>query len=284
MVVNAEKFLTKPPADLAGWVRALPVEDLPVLARTAYELEDLREFEEEVDLQMLGDLITSDPLMTAKLFGHVAKRRGRDVDGELEDVWQAVLLLGVAPFFRALSTHTAAEDLLAEAPEALDAFHEALDRARRAGRFAAAFAIQRDDPDAGMIREAALLHSLPELVVWLRTPALAMEVARRSKAAPAANHDAIQKSVLNVAFAELRLGLLEAWRVPAPIAQLISGQAGPDSPQVSNVRLALRAARQDQADWQSTEHAVTVRDIGNFLQLGLQPTWNLLKSVDQPHC
>lgn len=282
MTFSAKRFLTKPPANLAGWMRELPIESLPVLQRSVFELEDLSEFEEQVDLQMLDDLVSADPLLTAKLFGFIAKRRGKDVDAEAESVRQAILLLGTGPFFRALGTQQAAEDLLSATPEAQAGFQEALERGRRAGRFAAAFASQRDDPDAALLRQAGLLHNLPELVLWLRAPALVQELAGRYAADAGADKDGIERSVLNASYAEIRLELLKSWRLPNQIAQLISGQAGLDHPRASMVRLALKAAQHDSPDWQSTELAEAVREIGSFLQLGLQHTWSLLKNVDKP--
>jgi HD-like signal output (HDOD) protein len=282
MTFNPDKFLTKPPAALAGWVREMPVEDLPVLARTAYELEDLREFEEEVELQTLDDLVSADPLMTTKLFGFIAKRRGEDVAGEAESVRQAMLLLGINPFFRGLGSQLAAEDLLASDPAALNGFRQTLDRARRAGRFAGSFACQRDDPDAALVHQAAVLYSLPELVVWLRAPALAREVAQRSEVKPDVDQDALQKSVLNTTYREIRLELLKAWRLPGQIVQLISGQAGPDHPQAHIVRLALQAAQPDHPNWESPKLSKLVREIGEFLQLGLQHTWILMKNLERP--
>ena len=65
------------------------------------------------------------------------------------------------------------------------------------------------------------------------------------------------------------------------MSQLISGQAGLDSPRVHNVRLALRAAREGQTEWESAALAEVVREIGSFLQLGLQATWSLLKNVER---
>lgn len=281
MTFNAKKFLTKAPATLAGWVRELPVEDLPVLARTVYELEDLREVEEQVDLQMLDDLISADPLMTAKLFGFVAKRRGKDVDSEAETVRAALLLTGISPFFKALGTHSVAQEMLTEHAEASAQFQEAIERGQRAARFAVAFASQRDDMEIGLLRDAAMLHALPELVVWLRAPALALEVHRQVQADPSADMDAVSKGVLNVSHTELRIELMKAWRLPKPLAELITGQANPDSPQARNVRLALLAGQPSHPQWEGPDLGALVRDIGNFLQLGLQPTWSLLKNVEQ---
>lgn len=282
MTFSAKRFLTKPPANLAGWMRELPIESLPVLQRSVFELEDLREFEEQVDLQMLDDLVSADPLLTAKLFGFIAKRRGKDVDGEAESVRQAILLLGTGPFFRALGSQQSAEDLLSTTPEAQTGFQETLERARRVGRFAAAFASQRDDPDAALVRQAGLLHSLPELVVWLRAPALAQDLAKRCAADAGVDRDAIERSVLNATYSEIRLELLKSWRLPSQISQLISGQAGLDHPRAMIIRLALKAAQHDSPDWQSAQLAEAVREIGSFLQLGLQHTWSLLKNVDKP--
>ena len=98
---------------------------------------------------------------------------------------------------------------------------------------------------------------------------------------PAAEADSLERSVLNVSYAELRLEILKAWRLPGPLSQLISGQAGLDSPRVHNVRLALWAAREGQTEWESAALAEVVREIGSFLQLGLQATWSLLKNVER---
>lgn len=281
MPFSPKKFLVKSPAQMSGWMRELPVEELPVLARTTYELEDWREFEDQVDLQMLEDLIATDPLMMAKLFGYVAKRRGKDVDSEAETVRGALLLIGTSPFFKALSTNSAAEDFLAEQPEALSLFQEVLERSRRAARFAAAFAGQRDDADGAMLRDAALLYSLPELVLCLRAPALAVELRDKVAGTPGTDIETESKALLNVSLGELRFELMKVWRLPSLLAQMVTGQATMDNPQVRSVRLALKAAQQTNADWESAALAEVVREIGDFLQLGLQPTWSLLKNVER---
>lgn len=280
MTFNAKRFLLKPPANLAGWMRELPVEDLPVLARTGYELEDWREFEEQVDLQMLDDLVSADPLMTAKLFGFVAKRRGKDVPSEAENVREAVLLIGTSAFFRAFGANNAAEVLLADQGPALEEFQEVLERARRAARLSAAFASQRDDPDAGLLGSAAMLHHLPELIVWLKAPALAAELLRQRRAAPEGPHEEMERLVLNVSFDELRLELMKSWRLPARLARLATSHTNLDEQQVKNVRLALKASRHAGEDWEHPALGDLVREIGDFLQLGLQHTWGLLKKVE----
>ena len=76
MTSSAKRFRTKPPANLAGWMREFPIESLPVLQTSVFELKGLREFEEQVDLQKRDDPVSSDPLLTAQLFGFIAKRRG----------------------------------------------------------------------------------------------------------------------------------------------------------------------------------------------------------------
>jgi hypothetical protein len=48
------------------------------------------------------------------------------------------------------------------------------------------------------------------------------------------------------------------------------------------IRLALKVAQHDSPDRQSAQLGAAVREIGSFLQLGLQHTWSLLKNVDKP--
>ena len=72
---------------------------MPPAANVA--LEDLRSNEDAVDAHLLADCMQSDPLMTLKLLAHIAQlRRGRDT-GDPETVTEALVLLGISPFFRA---------------------------------------------------------------------------------------------------------------------------------------------------------------------------------------
>ena len=73
-------------------------------------LEELRADEDAVDAHLLAEAIASDPLMTLKLLAHVARlRRGRD-GSDTETVTEALVMLGIPPFFRAFGPQTAVED------------------------------------------------------------------------------------------------------------------------------------------------------------------------------
>jgi hypothetical protein len=70
-----QDFLTRAPRDLAGWVACFDVLRLPVLARTADELEDWRPAQDEVDAHLLAQTLSTDPLMILKLLAHLARLR-----------------------------------------------------------------------------------------------------------------------------------------------------------------------------------------------------------------
>ena len=57
---------------------------------------------------------------------------------------------------------------------------QVLRRAHRAGRFAISFAMARNDTDAEVIREAALLHDFAELLLWCHAPTLALEIGPKT--------------------------------------------------------------------------------------------------------
>ena len=201
----AHEFITRPPQSLAGWVRLFDPAALPVLAGTARALEELRALEDAVDAHLLAEAIASDPLMTLKLLAHLARlRRGRD-GSDTETVTEALVMLGIPPFFRAFGPQTASEDLLADRPQALAGFHAVLQRSHRAARFAVGFAVHRMDHDAPVIHEAALLHDFAELLLWLRAPALVLEIAHRQQAEPGLRSAALQREILHVELAAARV-------------------------------------------------------------------------------
>ena len=178
-----------------------------------------------MDAHLLTEAIASDPLMTVKLLSHVARlRRGRG-GSDTETVTEALVMLGIPPFFRAFGPQTAAEDLLAHEPEALAGFHDVLRRSHRAARFAIGFAVHRMDHDAPVIHEAALLHDFAELLIWLRAPALALEIARRQQAAPELRSAAAQRACLHIELSELQHALMSAWHLPSTLVHITDGNA-----------------------------------------------------------
>ncbi len=281
MQAAAEAFVTRAPRDVAGWCALFDPAELPVLAATAVEIDELAAIEDQVDAHSLGELIARDPLMTAKLLAHVARlRRGRE-GSDTETATAALVMLGIPPFFRAFAAQRAVEDRLAALPDALEGFQRVLRRSHRAAAFAMAFAAHRLDHDAAVIHEAALLHDFAELLLWTAAPALALEIAARRRADSTLRSAAVQRAVLNVELAELQHALMLQWRLPALLTQLNDDHARAETAQMRNLRLAVRVARHSMDGWDDPALPDDYADIGAFLQLGPQHVQRLLHDIDE---
>jgi hypothetical protein len=136
------------------------------------------------------------------------------------------------------------------------------------------------DHHASLIHEAALLHDFAELLLWLRAPALALEIHRRQQADATLRSAQAQREVLNIELAQLQHGLLLAWRLPSLLVRLTDDHARQVSPQLRNVQLAIRAARHSAAGWDNAALPDDLREIGEFLQLAPEPTLRLLQDID----
>lgn len=274
-------FLTRAPLDVARWAACFDDTRLPVLAQTAETLEELRVIEDEVDARLLAETLATDPLMTLKLLAHVARlRRGRE-GSDTETVTEALVMLGITPFFRAFGPQVTVEQQLAGQPEALEGFHQVLRRSHRAANFAIGFAVHRMDHDAAVIHEAALLHDFAELLLWLHAPTLALAIARRQQAEPTLRSAAVQRELLHVELAELQRALMTAWRLPALLVRITDDHAQAASAQVRNVQLAIRVARHTSLGWDNPALPDDLREIGELLQLAPEPTARLLHEIDE---
>lgn len=278
---DAPPFLVTAPRDLAGWLSAFEALDLPVLSESARLIEDLRLVEDEVDAHMIADGIGQDPLMTLKLLRHVAclpRRSGRE-HADAETTIEALVMLGITPFFRDFGPQPSVEQRLAGHPLALLGLRNVLWRGRRAARFALGFAIHRLDHDAPVIHEAALLHDFAEMLLWVHAPALALEIERRQRANPALRSDDAQREVLDVSLAELQQALMKCWRLPELLVRISDDRAS-EHAQVRNVQLAIRVARHSAHGWDDPALPDDVDAIAALLNLGVTPTWTLLRELD----
>ncbi len=277
-------FITQPPRDLDGWRACFDARQLPVLASTAQFLEDWRLTEDAADAHGLAETLATDPLMMLKLLAHVAElRRGRE-GSEPETATEALVMLGITPFFQAFGPQPVAEEWLAHDEAALAGFSRVLRRAHRAANFAIGFAVHRMDHDAAVIHEAALLHDFAELLLWLHAPALALEIQRRQQADPSLRSAVVQRDVLGIELVDLQHALMQAWRLPALLVQITdahapaaaqSGQA-----QLRNVLLAMRVARHSADGWDNPALPDDVRDVAELLHLSVESAQRLLLDIE----
>jgi HD-like signal output (HDOD) protein len=270
--------LTQPLRDLAAWTEHFRSADIPVLAETAEALEGLRANEDRVDANGIGEMISSDPLMTLKVMAHVAAHRSDRVVTDTETVTSALVLMGISPFFSAFGPQPTIEDRLADFPEALAGLTDTLRRAHRGANFALGFAVHRMDRDAAVIHAAALLHDFAEMLLWCHAPALALQIRRAQQANSTLRSCAAQRAVLNVDLSDLQQSLMKAWRLPELLIRISDDHHAEDA-SVRTVMLALRLARHTAQGWDNAALPDDVHDIATLLNLSTDATLHLVQGI-----
>ncbi len=273
-------FIHTPLRDAAAWVAAFDRLDIPVLAATADAVEEWRANEDAADAHLLAQCMDTDPLMTLKLLRHVAALRQGHDHSDAETTTEALVMLGITPFFRQFGPQPTVEARLADQPDALAGLRQVLRRSHRAARFALGFAVHRGDHDAALIHEAALLHDFAEMLLWVHAPALALQLARRLQDQPGLRSAEAQRTLLHAELSDLQQALMKAWRLPLLLVQISDDHAS-HLAQVRNVQLAIRLARHSAQGWDNAALPDDVDEIAALLNLGTQHTLNLLHDLDQ---
>jgi HD-like signal output (HDOD) protein len=270
------------PFGLPAWVQHLRDRDIPVLARSADELEDWREREDDADAHQLSEFIVADPLMTLKVLATVGRHRPASLVTEPESVTAALLVLGIGPFFRHFGAQTAVEDLLAAQPSALGALQTLLHRARRAARFALGFAVHRMESEAELIHQAALLHDTAELLVGCAAPERWLAVRAGLEADPSRRSADVQQAVFGTDFVALQQALFRTWRLPERLVTMLDDHHA-QTTRVRCVTLAVRLARHlgTEAGWRNAALTDDVADVAALLNLNAGATLKLLRDLDE---
>src|SRR5471032_780305 len=268
------------PHDVNGWVRHLSGLEIPVLASTAAAIEEMRLIEDDVDARIISEVIGRDPLMTLKLLVHASTQGSNRRLTDAETVVEALVLMGITPFFREFGPQPTIEGHLAGHPDALAGLQHVLDRADRAARFSASFAIHRSDHDAVVLHEAAQLHDFTEMLLWLHAPELALEIQRRQHDDPTLRSCAVQCELLHAELNEIQHALMQLWRLPEILVRITDDHHAENS-QVRNVLLAISIARHTMHGWDNAAVPDDIRDIAALLHLGLEPTRQLLLDIDR---
>jgi HD-like signal output (HDOD) protein len=253
--------------------------NLPVLAETSEALEAMRLNEDKVDANLLGEVISADPLMTLKVQAYAASHRSKRLLTDTETVTAALVMMGISPFFREFGLQPTVEDHLADQPEALAGLQEVMQRAHRAATFALSFAVHRMDHDAPVVYQAALLHDFADMLMWCHAPALALEMRHAQKADATLRSSAVQEQMLGVKLPELQHALMLAWRLPDLLVRC-ADDSHAEHPSVKSVALATRLARHTAQGWDNAAIPDDVREIAELLNMSEPATLAWLLEVD----
>jgi HD-like signal output (HDOD) protein len=274
--------LSVPLHDLSAWTARFRALEIPVLARTAAQLEELHRNEDAVDANLIGETVSRDPLMTLRVLRHAAANRAAKQLTDPETVTAAIVMMGIGPFFRAFGSPPATvETVLQDRPEALHGLQAVLRRAWRAANFALGFAVHRMDPDAALIHHAALLHDFAEMLLWCHAPDLALAIAREQHADATLRSDAVQARLLKVILVDLQQSLMRAWRLPEMLQCITDDRHAAQHAGAKSVMLAIRLARHTMHGWDNAALPDDVHDIARLLNLSDPAARHLLRELDE---
>ena len=272
-------LLTQPLSDLRAWTAYLEDAEIPVQEDSAEALEALRLNEDEVDASSLGEVISTDPLMTLKVLAFASANRSANRVTDPETVIEALVMMGISPFFRAFGRQVTLEERLRDQPEALAGLRGVLKRAHRAANFALAFAVHRMDHDAAVIHQAALLHDFAEMLLWVHAPALSLKILAAQRADTTLRSSSAQKAILNVELADLQQSLMKIWLLPELLIRITDDKHA-DHPSVRSVLLAIRLARHTSESWSNPAVPDDVNDIAQLLNLSQAAALSFVRGVE----
>lgn len=271
-------FVLEPLPDLEAWTDYLLAAEVPVLAETAEVLELLRNNEDDVDAHRIGEAVSGDPLMTLKVLAWASRHQGRRVVTDVETVTEALVLMGISPFFRAFGAQPTVGDWLDARPEASTALLSLIARAHHGAKLALAFAVQRMDPDASIVYAVALLREFADMLLWCHAPTLQLQIQQLQEADHTLRSRAAQEQVLHIAVADLQVELARHWHLSellAPTEAARHTEVG----RIRSVELAARLARHVRRGWDSVAVSDDIAELALLLNLSIPATRELAQSV-----
>lgn len=268
--------MSQQPDTLTAWLAFLRQADIPVLRHTARELERLRADESLLNARSIADVVTDDPLMTAKLLRYLQTHKHRNQKYELVDVKQALLMLGLDTFFREVPAAPVAEDMLHDHRAALVHLLQTARRAQRAAYYAYDWALRLHDLHAEEVYVSALLINVSEMLMWAFNPGPMLEIARRQAADTGLRSVDVQKQVLGFAGVDLQRQLTTEWQLPELLRNL-TDPALANTTRVRNVVLAANLSRHSAQGWDNAALPDDYRAIAALLRMEPDKVMALVK-------
>jgi HD-like signal output (HDOD) protein len=234
--------------ELGDWVKQLSGVNLPVLRSTLAELTRLRSKEDEVTARQLSHVILRDPLMAVRVLRYSQARLTQRQPTEVTTVEHAIMMHGVARFFREFQALPALEEVLGTNQAALDGALAVISRSYHASVNARNFSALRHDLEGEEVTVSALLHQLAELLLWCTEPAITLQIERMLATTRGLRSASAQRAVLGFVGADLQLALVREWRLPRLLTTLMN-HAQSENARVKTVRVSVAIARHTAYGW-----------------------------------
>ena len=233
---------------MEAWVGYFNSVKMPILRQTARRLDEARQNIDQVNGRDIAAIVLQDPLLAIRVLAYIQPFRGKHLRSDITTIANAIMMLGVEPFFKRFDSPITIESLLKSEPQALLGILHVIRRVQRASRYAHDWAFERHDMNIEEVALAALLHDLAEILLWCFAPRLALEILARQNADKTLRSATAQQQVLGIRLFDLQLALCEAWHLPELLKALMD-DANAELPRVRNVVLAVNLARHSANDW-----------------------------------
>ena len=241
-------MIDSPLNDLDAWVAYFSNTELPILRQTVRRLEEAGKNLDQISGRDIASVVLLDPLMAVRVLSYIQPFRGKHLRSDITTIANAIMMLGIEPFFRKFDSPSTVELLLKPEPQALLGVLQVVRRAQRASHYAHDWAFDRHDLNIEEVTLAALLHDLAEILLWCFAPRLALQIRAMQQADRSMRSRAAQEAVLGISLFDLQQALCSAWHLPELLNTLMD-DANAEQPRVQNVVLAVNLARHSAEDW-----------------------------------
>lgn len=243
-------MLNQPLPDLDAWVDFFSNAEMPILRQTARRLEEARQNIDRINGRDIAAIVLQDPLMAIRVLAYIQPFHGKHLRSDITTIANAVMMLGVEPFFSRFVNPETIETTLKGEPQAMLGVLQVIRRVQRASHYAHEWAHDRHDMNIEEVALAALLHDLAEILLWCFAPKLAIDIRNRQLADRTLRSTVAQEQVLGIHLFDLQRALCAAWRLPELLNTLMD-DANSHLPRVQNVILAVNLARHSANDWRN---------------------------------
>jgi hypothetical protein len=248
---------------MAASLERLQPGPLPVFRRTHAMLSSFGSRREQISANEVAKVIAADPFATLYTLHTINQRISERAGTEVTTVEHALMMLGISAFLDAARRWPILEDIPAGYnPRVLGALQTLTRRAQHAAWQARDFAVLHSDVRADEAQVAAILYFVPEMLLWLRSPELAIALQRKRRRLPDAE---AENAVLGDNLTSLRQILLGNWSIPSLTLDLL-GPNQTEHPRQVLLAACIEIARHSDRGWwdeQLMQSYVTLASVEN---------------------